>query len=247
MENINLCEYLKDMPKGIILYSVIHGKVLLSDVVKEGDYPIEISNEYLSLSYFTKDGKYVKGLNGECILFPSKEMRDWTKFFKHGDVIANDNAIAMFDSWVDSAYTEFYAKYLNEDAHIYKDELCNTQDFSKASKERRDNFIKEIESQFKGKLNLESLEIEHEESKSNGSLKPFDKVLVRDYDSEEWQINMFSYYKSGEEYPYSCLKFSWKQCIPYNEEIAYLLGTREDYQCTVDYGKDYSKIETGNK
>ncbi len=235
MENINLCECLKDIPKGTELYSTVHGKVLLSNIEENCDYPIEVRDNCNSLSYFTKEGKYYRMYDGECVLFPSKEMRDWTKFFKHGDVVASDNTIAMFDSWLDSNYTEFYAKYLNEDAHIYKNELCNTQDFSKASKEQRDNFIKEIESLSKGKLNLETLEIEHVLLKKKYTLKSFDKVLVRDSDLSAWQIEQFSHYDIDEICPYVCLTDSWKQCIPYNEETAYLLGTK------IDYEKDYSK------
>lgn len=240
MEDINLCECLKDMPKGTKLYSLVHGKVSLSSIIEDAkDFPIEIKTDDTSSALCTKEGKYCPHA-GECVLFPSKEMKDWTKFFKHGDIVASNNIIAIFDSWLDTSYTEFYAKYLAENAHIYKNELCNTKVFSKASKEQRDNFIKEIESQFKDKLNPETLEIEHENPKNTFSLKPFDKVLVRDSGSSEWQIDMFSLYKSGNRYPYICLADTWKKCIPYNKETAHLLGTKKDYKQLVDYGKDYS-------
>lgn len=247
MENIDLCEYLKDMPKDTILYSVIHGKVLLSNIEENYDYPIEVSDNCNSLSYFTKEGKYYRMYDGECVLFPSKEMRDWTKFFKHGDVVEYDNIIAMFDSWADTTYTTFYAKYAIVNGFMYKNKKCSTKNYSKASRKQSINFIKRIENSQNGKLNLETLEIEHEELKSNGSLKPFDKVLVRDSDNKKWRIDIFSLYRSGNIFPYVCLRSDWKQCISYNEETAHLLGTEADYQCIVDYGKDYSKIETGNE
>ena len=156
-------------------------------------------------------------------------MRDWSKFFKHGDVVKSNNAIAMFDSWVDTTYTAFYVKYFKIVNGMSKDVRWNTKNYSKVSKDKRMDFIKEIENHYKGKLNLETLEIEH------CALKPFDKVLVRDNDSKEWQIEVFSLYKSNNTYPYVCLADAWKQCIPYNEETAYLLGTK------IDYEKDYSK------
>lgn len=229
MENINLCECLKDMPKGTKLYSTIYGKVSLLRITDiNEDYPIGIEY-YNGYNSFTIDGKCLK-YGEECVLFPSKEMRDWTKFFKHGDaVVCRNGALAIFDSWKDTTYTVFFAKYLKANAYIYENKQCNTQDFAKASEKQRNNFIKEIESQFKSKLNLETLEIEH------CALKPFDKVLVRDYDSREWQIEVFSLYKPNNTYPYVCLADTWKQCIPYNEETAYLLGTK------IDYEKDYSK------
>ena len=52
--------------------------------------------------------------------------------------------------------------------------------------------------------------------------KPFEKVLVRDYDYKEWRCDFFSHMlKDGE---YSCIGRSWKKCIPY-EGNEYLLGT----------------------
>lgn len=57
MEDINLCECLKDIPKGTELYSTIYGKVSLSGITDiNEDYPIRI--EYYNVySSFTIDGK----------------------------------------------------------------------------------------------------------------------------------------------------------------------------------------------
>lgn len=61
--------------------------------------------------------------------------------------------------------------------------------------------------------------------------EPFDKVLVRDHDTEHWQADLFSYqYVREKTIWYSCIGNSWKQCIPYNEETKHLLGTTDDYQ-----------------
>lgn len=55
-------------------------------------------------------------------------------------------------------------------------------------------------------------------------LEPFDKVLVRDFDSEEWQIDFFEEVDRDKPYRYQCIKSQWHQCIPFlgNEQ---LLGT----------------------
>lgn len=53
-------------------------------------------------------------------------------------------------------------------------------------------------------------------------LKPFDKVLVRDDDSELWKIEFFERYNHPDEtYPYVGLRAVWKQCIPFegNEHL----------------------------
>lgn len=55
-------------------------------------------------------------------------------------------------------------------------------------------------------------------------LKPFDKVLVRDFDSEEWIVDIYSYHDANLAYPFQCLKSFYHQCIPY-EGNECLLGT----------------------
>ena len=58
-------------------------------------------------------------------------------------------------------------------------------------------------------------------------LKPFDKVLVRDFEDQAWQVSLFSY-KDSDSY-YCCNGCAWNQCIPYigNES---LLGTTKDVE-----------------
>lgn len=92
MENkINIAELLKDCPKGMELYSPIFGEVYLDEIrphlaivvttdKEQGDFKEE----------FLYDGRY--GMNGECMLFPSKGKTTWEGFvppvkFKVGDVV----------------------------------------------------------------------------------------------------------------------------------------------------------------
>lgn len=59
------------------------------------------------------------------------------------------------------------------------------------------------------------------------TLKPFDKVLVRDYPTDTWTIELLSY-KNDKNKSIRGLSYWWKQCIPWNEETRHLLGTKED-------------------
>lgn len=81
MEKINIAELLKDCPKGMELYSPIFGKVYLEKIRPylaiivttdkgQGDFKEE----------FLYDGRY--GMNGECMLFPSKGKTTWEGFEK---------------------------------------------------------------------------------------------------------------------------------------------------------------------
>ena len=82
-ENLNLVEILKDCPKGTKLYSPIYGDVELAGVYPKDDaYPIEIKIGESSemIVDFVNDGRLLGNFQGECMLFPSRDQRDWSKF-----------------------------------------------------------------------------------------------------------------------------------------------------------------------
>ena len=78
-ENIDLTKILKDCPMGWKLYSSIHGEVQFG-YINNGDFPIVVELSDSSDVDFTKDGKLYSGYDGECVLLPSKDQRDWSKF-----------------------------------------------------------------------------------------------------------------------------------------------------------------------
>ena len=80
MKNLNLAEMLKDCPEGTKLYSPIFGEVELVKVYNDENYPIEVKLNNGTLDYFAKDGRIYIDFDGGCLLFPSKEERDWNKF-----------------------------------------------------------------------------------------------------------------------------------------------------------------------
>ena len=59
------------------------------------------------------------------------------------------------------------------------------------------------------------------------TLKPFDKVLVRQDVYGKWGINFFGFYNYDEGYYYTTGNWIYKQCIPY-EGNEYLLDTNND-------------------
>ena len=90
MGKINIAELLKDCPKGTKLYSPIFGDVYLEKI--RPHLAVVVTTESNDKEEFLYDGRY--GINGECVLFPSKDQRDLSKFqrpFKDGDVVATDS------------------------------------------------------------------------------------------------------------------------------------------------------------
>lgn len=84
---MNIAEILKNCPEGMKLYSPIYGEMeFVKIMMSTGNIHCRTSKG--DPHYFYPDGKYER--EGECILFPSKEQRDWNQFlipFKNGDVI----------------------------------------------------------------------------------------------------------------------------------------------------------------
>lgn len=153
-ENLNLVEILKDCPKGTKLYSTIHGEVEFDGIGNSGAYRVEFKTEQGGYACVTSDGRHLNYLSGECILFPSKDQRDWSKFT----------------------------------APWYKKERFDAK-----------------------------------------TLKPFDKVLVRDESYQVWQCDLFSHIKNSSiQFMYRCVSSTYKCCIPYNDDTKYLVGTTEE-------------------
>ena len=152
-ENLNLVEILKDCPKGTKLYSTVHGAVKFERIDIYTLYPILVvaeEDKYRSnnLTGLTEDGRLWYSYKGECILFPSKEQRDWSKF-------------------------------------------------------------KVPSRKFDPK-----------------TLKPFDKVLVKEWG--KWTIDFFSYISTDSETPYYCVGHFADIIIPYNDGTKHLVGTIEE-------------------
>lgn len=160
---INVVEILKDKPKGLNLYSPVYGKVKFEAVHKDKIYFYHDMNEHSVKS----NGKSFD--DGEVVIFPSQEMRDWSKFaWKKGDILVNKDAKVhiIFDGFEDDTYKNFHGQYyLWEEGgsmvSFEEDEnYMQTSDFNKANKEDAQEYIHKIEKILVGKLNRETLEIE---------------------------------------------------------------------------------------
>lgn len=76
-ENIDLTKILKCCPKGTKFWSMLDGEVEFVDI--DGDCINFRTTKVNASTFYYNDGKAYRG-RGECVLFPSKEQRDWSKF-----------------------------------------------------------------------------------------------------------------------------------------------------------------------
>lgn len=158
-KNLDLTKILEGCPKGTKLYSIVNGEVIFQNVASFScDYPItataynKIENSTEN-ALFAKDGRYVLGCDGECVLFPSKDQRDWSKFERFWD-----------------------------------------------------------------KPKIKKFDLK--------TLHPFDKVLVRNDSLGSWRCDLLSHFNKFSGDPLFISAQYWRECIPYNEDTRYLLGTK---------------------
>lgn len=120
--DLNVAEILKGIPKGTKLWSPVYGECTLLEVnenwntVSQLEYPISCEDNKGKCRSFTKEGKFFNDNNDtECILFPSKENRDWSTFkvsneHKHFEsyqkVLIKDKFCSKY-FWVAALYSHY--------------------------------------------------------------------------------------------------------------------------------------------
>lgn len=152
-EKLNLLEILKDCPFGKKLYSTVFGEVKFDRIDTILSHPIVVRIGRIEDDHtetFAADGRLYSYHSGECVLFPSREQRDWSKF-----------------------------------------------------KPKKPKFDPK-------------------------TLRPFDKVLVRD-SGQHWCCDLFSHIVKKESTShYLCVGSAFEDCIPYNDDTKHLVGTKDE-------------------
>ena len=163
-QKLNITEILKNKALGTKLWSSLFGDVYFDSASAN----LVTVSHHKALAKFWRNAKLYDYDEAEPTLFPSKEMRDWSKFaWKKGDVLVSmEGSKILFDKWANEDYTKFLGKIkLLGDSHCY-----DTANYSLASKEEALEFIKSVEEINNGKLNLETLGIEKSEFKDGDIL-----------------------------------------------------------------------------
>lgn len=216
---INVAEILKDKPQGTKLYSSACGKCELKQV---DDNSFKISFYSSKFGFMNGgEGTFDKNGNlyddGECIVFPSKEMRDWSKFsWKKGNIlISNDGKVkVIFEKFRSDTYQSFIGKHhldsIDETPHYQDEGEYPTFNFSLESEDSA--YINTIEERLGGKLNSETLEVEKAQPEFNdGDFVVTDAVpsmcyskcifiLKGDLDTGENCANSYVFYNINNNY-----------------------------------------------
>ena len=208
-ENLNLVEILKDCPKGTKLYSTVFGEVEfegINDIIG----PIIVTTDTGNAECFTADGKMYTYYNDDCLLFPSKEERDWSKFkikkpkFKVGDKIVNIPRKYMGASGTQGTISE-----ITDNKYIFTDGsyiFISDQDSWELVPDKKPKFDPK-------------------------TFQPFDKVLVKrgDKSYHVWFPDFISLPPNDVDETILCMTTDdVVMAIPYNEETKHLVETNDE-------------------
>lgn len=163
-KDFDIYEILKGMPEGTPLYSPLCGNVEFISVAVNKEKAEAIWTEDKNGEYaFDKNGRWMDG--GEVLLFPSNEMRDWSKFFKKGDVLdfLGDKGVqgtCTFEKFEDETKKRFIGRFVKEKEVLNPNRYATflTADWVKTDDPAE--YIRFVEERLGGKLNLETLDIE---------------------------------------------------------------------------------------
>ena len=225
----NLVSILKHCPEGTKLYSPIYGEVTLYSVNNRNIDVIatDYSDESTHIEFSRLGRLILDYLNSECVLFPSKDQRDWDKFripTKKGDVI-------MFNGQVPCLVTGDYSRDkkdwvcgLLEDGDfctniIHPSEWCPCF-YTFATEEVKDKLFEAMD---KAGYTWDGKTLKKKEPQ----FKPFEKVLVRDSESDKWRCTFYSHFNSKGIYHHITVGSEYAMCIPF-EGNEHLIGTTKN-------------------
>lgn len=156
--------------------------------------------------------------------------------FKDGDILCvidssdDYHYILIYKGQDDKHIYRYVTMFENNSLHIRKDaHLTKPKDYSMryATEEEKQQLFDALAKKDKA-WDAEKKQIV--DLKPKCEFKPFDKVLGRNEKDDVWEAELFSHYREESQYPFRCIGFGRKYCIPYNEETAHLLGTTDDWE-----------------
>ena len=115
-KNIDLTKILKNCPEGTEFWSDNVGKVQFLRVNECFDKPILVRRADGFIISYTKEGWENIAFPGSCLLWPSKDCRDWTKFTFPKKKKFNPKTLQPFDKVLVYNETSWQVEFFS---HIY--------------------------------------------------------------------------------------------------------------------------------
>lgn len=220
----NLANILKHCPEGTKLYSPIFGEVTFKKISSSNDIFCRVTkgNGGITTAAFTCFGRYYCDFpNSECMLFPSKDQRNWDEFkipVKRGDIMMFDDksGVFMIDVMMDNyvtiiAYVDKYSNFRIGDRILLS--------YIPASEDMKNKFFDAMD---KAGYEWDGETLKKKECQ----FKPFEKVLVRNGELAKWRCGFYSHISEG-VFKYITTNGTFAMCIPFKGN-EHLVGTTDN-------------------
>lgn len=201
MEKINIAELLKDCPSGMELDCVMYDNLYFDLVNNRYNDTIScytLIDGIKTSITFTKYGTYNSFAGAKCVIFP-KGKTTWEGFVPPCKFKVGD-------------------KITDKNKFIYR--ITEVTDKGYKLHDLKTTFITFEEADLYFVKVVDIFDI--------NTLKPFDKVLVRDNNEQLWVADLFGFHDDRMVYKFMCVGHNVNQCIPYNDDTKHLLGTTND-------------------
>ena len=235
MEKINLVELLKDSPEGMELDCTMFENVSFRGI-QNGTHQIMIHTPD-GIQFLNAFGCYHDSYRAKCVIFP-KGKTTWEGFkppckFKDGDIVTDiEGAVIIYKGITTCGYCGSFVSlgHNNQLKLHYQSYLTDTIRFA-TDDEKAKLFQAIKENGCRWNAETKTLEKLSHDKFDITTLKPFDKVLVRDNDEQLWTVDLFGFHGKT-PYRFLCVGHYMNQCVPY-EGNEHLLGT--NYNCDEFY------------
>ena len=227
---MNLIEILVNVDKGTELYSPLFKEPLTFLHIDHGNtLPIRCLTKEGLIVGFSEEGYYANiPASLTCVLFPTPRMTwDNIIYVKENDLLVYATMDTRNTQYFIAKETRFYNTNNTIPCHCgisNNGSIFDSCDYYISAKGTLDD-LKEFKKVLaKYNCYLEGNSINRKESKKFdfSSLKPFDKVLVRDSCKQCWCGDFFQYMEGSR---FVCTSSDWTFCIPYNDDTKHLVGT----------------------
>ena len=184
------------------------------------------SNEY-QLEYIDSKQKF------SSIDYVNYAYDKWTiQDAKDGDIIRLGTVTAIFKKYISQEKCICYCSFCKDGGFEIpiengEDNVYGCYNATPVTKEQCDSFMK-VMNDAGYEWDIKKKELNKKKKFNPKTLKPFDKVLVRDKSCYNWMCELFSYIKTESEFKYWCISNGYKYCIPYNDDTKHLVGTTEE-------------------
>lgn len=221
----NLANILKYCPRGTKLYSPMYGEVTFKGISSINNILCKAThrNGDTITTTFTCLGRfYCDFPNSECVLFPSKDQRNWDEFkipVKRGDIMmfSDKSAVFMIDTVEDDRVTTIAS--VNKDSSFRLDLLVFV-DYIPASEDMKKKLFDAID---KAGYTWDGETLKKKEYQ----FKPFEKVLVRNGELAKWRCSLYSHFDKEGVYHHTTISGIYSMCIPFKGN-EHLVGTTDN-------------------